>query len=289
MGAIGLVIRCAKGSSFLVCAAIRQLHLPKLVVNLRSNRQGTLMLRAQRLWDGGGATAVLAPQVAGSPSSAPLSLDLAATNPSARWLLATSQRLANGITPQLVLAGSANDSPQIGLNLSVLPAPSVVAYLEANGGRKRSTLSSIQAWPDDTAWRTQLASGLTWSLADKFSLTLEYDYDQSGNDAAQRAALAGMPAAVQASFRAQATQLQQLPNRNNLFVSTSWNDFFGPGNKLTALIRQDLDDNSRQYWLELRRRLSQWDLALQYQSNVGTAGSSFGTLQQLQLLVDYYY
>ena len=260
-----------------------------LPANLRNNRQGTLMLRAQRLWEGGAATAVLAPSVAGSPSSAPLSLDLASTNPRDRWLLAVSQRLANGVTPQLVLAGSSGDSAQVGLNLSFLPAPSVVAYLETNAGRKRSTLSATLGGPDDTAWRSQLASGLTWNPVDKFSLTLEYDYDQTGNQAEQRAVLARLPASVLAAFRAEATRLQQLPNRNNLFVNAGWNDFLAPGNKLTALMRQDPDDNSRQYWLELRHRLSQLDLAVQYQNNSGAAGSTFGTLQQLQLLLDFYF
>ena len=257
--------------------------------NMRNNRQGALMVRAQHLWEGGAVTAIVSPAVNESSSNAPLSLNLSSTNPKDRWLLSFSESIKNGITPQVVLAGSQKDSMQIGLNISFLPAPEFVAYFEGATGRKRSTLSSINAWPDDARQRSQVATGLTWSAADNLSITMEYDYDETGNNADQRAALARMPLAVIAAYKTALIYRQQFLNRNNFFMSGTWKDFPVPRVNLTALTRRDLDDKSQQYWLEVRNRLRKIDIALQYQVNSGGEGTTFGALRRINVLLDIFF
>lgn len=57
---------------------------------LRENRLGTVMLRAQQLWDGGSVSLTLAPKLRDRASQEPFSLDLGATNHADRALLSVS-------------------------------------------------------------------------------------------------------------------------------------------------------------------------------------------------------
>ena len=181
--------------------------------DLRRNRQGTVMLSAQRLWEGGALLGVIAPRIPGNASSDTFSPDLSSTNSRDRVVLSLSQRVGAELTPQLLLVAGRKQSPEIGFNLSALPLAGLVAYGEINVARRPSTLAAIDAWPSDIAWRPQSAVGFTWSLSDSASLTVEHDTDHTGNDNDRDAALMRMPVAMQQVFQQELIRRQRLPDR----------------------------------------------------------------------------
>jgi opacity protein-like surface antigen len=250
--------------------------------SLRRNRLGSVMLRGQVLWTGGGLTALVAPKLANAPSDAPFSADLGATNNRNRWLLSGSQQLAEGFSPQWSLYGEQHASPQLGVNLTGLANDATVVYLEWAGGRSRSLLSRTSGG-DDSAFRSRLATGLTYTAASKLTWTVEYEYngaglDRAGWDTLRRGAL---PAYLR--YRQFAGNLQDLPTRQAVFVRAGWQDAIVARLDLNALARWNSTDHSRMTWLEARYHWDHADLALQWQLNTGAATSEFGALPQRRM------
>jgi len=75
-------------------------------------------------------------------------------------------------------------SPQPGLNLTALPNDATVVYFEWSGGRAPSLAAQALMRPDDTAFRSRLSSGLTYTTANNISLTAEYQYNGAALDTA---------------------------------------------------------------------------------------------------------
>ncbi|MET3448784.1 hypothetical protein [Ralstonia sp. 1138] len=235
-----------------------------LPANLRNNRQGSVMLRVQRLWDGGAATVIGSPRLPGQPSSDTFSPNLAATNPRNRWLVAVSQKLGQQVTPQLVLAGGAAQSTEVGFSVSWLPLPNTVAYVEASEARRPTTLASIGAWPDDTRVRPQVAIGGTWNVTEALSINLEFDADATAPGTSQTRALTAAPTVVRTLFTQALQRNQVLPYPRQWFVTTTWKDLLGPESYFRTLARIDARSGRGQYWLELRKRFGATELAAQF-------------------------
>jgi hypothetical protein len=251
--------------------------------SLRRNRLGSVMLRSQSLWAGGGLTALASPKLADAPSDAPFSADLGATNNRNRWLLSGSQQLGTGFSPQWSLYGEQHASSQFGLNLTALLNDATVAYVEWSGGRSRSLRSLALNGSDDSAFRSRLATGATYTTASKLSWTLEYEYNGAGLDKAEWGVLrrGALPAYLQ--YRNFAGNLQELPTRQAVFVRAGWQDAIVARLDLTALARLNIADHSRMTWLEARYHWDRADLALQWQLNTGAATSEFGALPQRRM------
>lgn len=259
--------------------------------SLRENRLGSAMLKGQALWADGSLTALYSPRLADQPSEAAFSPDFGATNQRSRWLVSLSHKLSDGISPQWLVYSEAGKLPQAGLNLTALLNDATVANFEWSAGRARSLVSQALALPDDTYYRSRLASGLTYTTSAKISITLEYEYNGAGLDLRGWNSLRrGSPAAY-ARYRGFAANLQDLPTRQNLFIYTSWQDALINHLDLTAMVRRDVVDQSRLYWLEARYHWTRVDAALQWQLNSGQPGSNYGALQErriFQALVRYY-
>jgi len=244
--------------------------------SLRENRLGSAILRGQALWEGGSLTALYSPKLADRPSSAVFSPDLGATNQRARWLMAFSQKLSDALTPQWLLAGGAGQSAQAGLNLTALANDATVVFFEWSGGRAPSLAAQAQLRTDDSAFRTRLASGLTYTTSNNISLTAEYEYNGAGMDRGGWDALRhGSPAAY-GLYRGLASNLQDPATRHNLFLYAFWQDALVKHLDFTAMVRNDLADHSRLQWLEARYHWTRVDIALQAQLNTGQAGSDYG-------------
>ncbi|OWQ90669.1 hypothetical protein CDN99_10765 [Roseateles aquatilis] len=257
--------------------------------NLRTNRQGVVMARMQYLWQDGSVQAVLAPRIDGR-SSATFSPDWGATNPRQRWLLAVSQKLGAEVTPQIMLTGGEGMSPLAAMSVSFLPLAETVAYVEASTGRRRSTLSRIGLWPDDTSMRTQVAVGANWNPLPGATFGLEFDYDGVANDAAQRHALEQMPLRMRQAYGAALIQYQTLQDRRQWFVSASWKDALGPGTDISALARIDGDAPARQYWLEVRHRFDATEVAVRLLWRRNPAlGATPDAYRQAGLLLSHYF
>jgi opacity protein-like surface antigen len=251
--------------------------------SLRENRLGSVMLRGQQLWDGGALTALYSPKLADKPSNADFSPDFGATNRRARWQLALSEKLSEALNPQWLLSGGAGLSPQLGLNLTALTGDATVAYVEWSGGRAPSLAAQSLMSPDDTAFRSRVSTGLTYTTPDNISFTAEYEYNGAGLDRdAWNTLRRGSPAAY-GLYRNFVANLQELPTRDNLFLYAIWKDALVKNLDLTAMVRHDLVDHSRLQWLEMRYHWTRVDVALQTQLDTGQAGSNYGALPDRRL------
>ncbi|HSC81325.1 MAG TPA: hypothetical protein VLC08_13300 [Chitinolyticbacter sp.] len=261
---------------------------------LRENRQGSVLLRGQRLWDGGALTAIGSPELGGEPSDDGISLNLGATNPADRWLLVASHRFSEWIDPQWLLYGEPG-SVLAGMNWSVLLSDAMVGYVEFAGGRQPSLLARSQG-RDDAAFRAAWVAGATWTTAFKLSVTVEYQRDNAAADADQWKALQNGVRQGEAADYARYRQLvgtrQALATRESTMLYASWQDAGVAGLDLSGYWRRDLVDASWQAWLQARWRTSVADLTAQWLYNHGEALSNYGAAparQRWQLALTHYF
>lgn len=260
--------------------------------SLKKNRMGSVLLRGQTLWSGGSLTALYSPKLAEQPDAASFSIDLGATNNQHRWLLAMSQRLTEDISPQWLVYGGANQSPQLGFNLTTLLGDAGVAFVEWSAGRSRTQWSEALQLAEDEALRKRLAAGLTYTTQHKLSLTLEYDYNDAALDAEKWKALMRGSALAYGQYRQWVQYRQEMPTQQAAFLYALWQDAMVNRLDLSAMLRFNVADHSRLSWLEARYHWDRVDLALQWQVNSGNAGSEYGAAPQQrawQALVRYYF
>lgn len=263
--------------------------------SLRENRQGSVMLRAQRVWDGGSLTALYSPALARQSNPEGLALDVGGTNARHRALLALSQRLG-GLSPQFLVLHEEARSPRFGFNLTGLLNDATVAYLEWSGGRSATQLAdALQAVVppcDCSTWRNRVAAGLTHTTADKLSLTAEFQHNGAGLDGAAWNALRQGPAAFYGQYRNAVRITQELPTRRALFLQALWQDALVPRLDLGVMHNLDLVDRSHRLWAEARYHVDSVEYALQWVRHGGEAGSVYGAVLESrgwQLLVRYYF
>ncbi|SPE34562.1 conserved exported hypothetical protein [Burkholderiales bacterium] len=261
-------------------------------VSLRENRMGSVMLRGQTLWVGGSLTALISPKLAEQPNSAGYSLDIGATNHELRWMLVGSEQLSESINPQLLIWGDQGGAPQIGLNLTGLLSDAAVAYLEYFGGRSPSLAAEAMLRGNDTAYRSRLAGGITYTFANKLSWTAEYEFSGAGMNKEQWQLLQRGPVDMYVAYREFGFNAQDMVTRRAAFVSASWQDAGVRNLDLQAWTKFDLIDDSRLIWLEARYHWTRAEAAVQRQVNAGATLSDYGALPQARVwtvLFRYYF
>lgn len=257
--------------------------------SLRENRQGSLMLRGQRLWTGGSLTAVYAPARDGAAPDS-----IAGAGVEARALLVLSQQVGE-LTPQLLLYKAGPASPQTGLNLTGLLNDATVAHLEWSAGRGPGQLEQARCAGQGCAagaWRQRLSAGLVWTSADKLSLTAEYHYNGAAPGPAGWRALRDGALPDYARYRDAVQAAQDLPTRRALFFYASRRDALMARLDLNAMVNLDLVDASRLLWLEARYHAGRHEFALQWQGSGGAALSNFGAMRPArswQFLLRHYF
>lgn len=264
--------------------------------SLKENRQGSVMLRGQGLWDSGSLTMLYSPELRDRAGpAAGLSFDVGATNHKNRWLVAVSQKTAI-LTPQFLLYREAALPTQFGLNLTGLINDATVAHLEWSGGRGPSQLARalgpLAPACSCDAWRNHLATGLTYTTANKLSLTGEYHYNGAGLDKAEWNALGQGAPLIYGQYRRWAQAAQELPTRRMLFFYGTWQDAMVNHLDLSLMHNFDLVDSSRRTWLEARYHVGNVEYALQALRNGGRQASDFGAIPESrswQLVMRYYF
>jgi hypothetical protein len=108
---------------------------------LRENRQGTVVVQGQQFWREGSVTAAFSLRLARSANTATFALDVGATNPSNRWLVAGSYKVSDRFSPQMLVYGGVDTPTQIGLNFSGLFGDATVLYGEVAAGKGISLIS----------------------------------------------------------------------------------------------------------------------------------------------------
>lgn len=266
--------------------------------SLKENRQGSVMLRAQQLFDNGSVTLLYAPALDDSMQFAPFNPDFGATNHDNRGLISYSPKLSENVNPKLLLYKSDQAPLQVGLNLTSLVSDATVIYIEWAGGRSLSQLAqaeSLQHLPylDDTTFRSRSSTGLTYTTENKISFTLEYEYNGQGMQADQWNSIGHSPLVpLYGTFRAWLNAMQESPTRHAAFAYASWQDAMINRFDLSALFKRNLDDASRLQWFEARYHVAHAEFALQWQLDSGKPFSEFGAVPQVQtwaLLGRYYF
>jgi len=252
--------------------------------SLRENRQGSVMLRGQQLWQDGSLTALYSPGLSRESDPEGFHLDFGATNRRDRALLAISQKVGAGLTPQLLVYREASRSTQFGLNLAALLGDATVANLEWSGGRAPTQwaqgLSALPGITADSAWRNRLAAGLTHTTPDKLTVTAEWHYNGAAPDAADWGGLRQQPPPLYAAYRAWAATEQESATRRALFLHVQWQDVFTPRLDLALMHNRDLVDGSRRTWLEIRYRIDRLEYAWQGQRAAGAATTNYGAVAE---------
>lgn len=260
--------------------------------SLKKNRLGSVMLRGQHLWSDGSLTALYSPKLAQQANTASFSPDLGASNNQDRYLLALSQQLSEGITPQWLIYGKPQQAPQFGFNLTSLFNDATVLYIEWSGGNSRSLASQALNDKGDISFRNRVATGLSYTSSNKLTFTLEYEYNGAGLDAPRWDKLRHGSPLTYGRYRALQQYAQELPTKQELFFYATWQDACLNHLDLSVMQKLNLADRSRLTWLEVRYRLDKFDLALQMQNNRGDQSSAYGAAvhkHAWQAVLRYYF
>ena len=244
--------------------------------SIKKNRQGSVMLRGQALWDGASLTALYSPALSKAPNASAFNPDWGATNARDRALLIFSKRLSEDLNPQWLLYKDQGAAPQFGMNLTKLVNDATVAYVEWSGGRSQSLLAQALGQKGGEAFRNRVATGVTYTTSNKLSLNLEYQYNGIGLDKTQWDALSRVSLPAYVRYRQFAHTAQEMPTRHAVFFYATWQDLLISHLDLAAMMRRNSDDHSRVAWVELRYRWARDEVALQWQGNSGSLLSDYG-------------
>jgi hypothetical protein len=251
-------------------------------ISRRTNRLGTIGVRAQQVWDSGSAMLLYSPRLASrmEPGDPSASGELQRTNSIGRWMFVGSQRIGGSLQPQFVAYREEGQTPQFGMNLSALFGNAVVGYTEVVAGRRPSLIARMTGLGDDTAFRLSSATGFTWTLpSTNLSVSMEFQTNEAGASPAQwRTLAAANPMAwgqaVQGSITA-----QELPTRYGAFALAIWRNAFVQRLDVSAFGQFD-EGGGRQAWLEVRRHFDRFDVATQFQVQTGPGWDRYGAMQE---------
>ena len=263
-------------------------------IALRDNRMGTVALRAQNTWSGGSLALALAPKLASKPSDSGFNLDLGATNDRHRAQLVLSQKVGDGVSAQLLAFKQDGQSIAIGASATALLSDALVSHAEWSGAREPRLASRVVgSGLAAVATRADRAVlGLTLSAPGATTLTAELQYNGFALSGSQWSALATGAGGVQrlGAYLLTADQRLDLAARRAVLLYATKKNLMVKNLDLTALMRLNVDDDSRLTWLELRYQWASAELALQWQQLQGGAVSEFGVLptrSSLQLVGTY--
>jgi hypothetical protein len=244
---------------------------------LRDNRQGSVVLQGHKLWPNASVALALSPKLASEVATDTWAFNAGATNPRQRWLLAASAKLGAGFNPQLLLQGGSGQSTQLGLNASLLAGDATVVFAEWSSGRTETLVSQALGLAQGRQRHQRGALGLTYTAPMNLTLTAEAEFNGAGPSRDEWTVLGGTPQA-QLRVLGTAQALQELPARRALFLHAQWKDALVKRLDMSAFARHEDQTHSTAQWLELRYRLPQVDLALQWQWFSGGAGSVFASV-----------
>jgi hypothetical protein len=259
--------------------------------SLKENRQGSVMLRGQKLWPGGSMTALYSPRIDSQPDHGAYSLDFGATNNVNRNLLIYSPTWSQTVSSQFLLFNQDHASPQVGFNLAGLLNDATVVNLEYSGGQGSSQFSQALAQQgishtDDFGFYSRWVTGLTYTTTNKMSFSLDVEYNGQGMNQSAWHSLRTGSLSSYGLYQSWVQNQQELPTQRAAFLYFNWQDAFIGHLDLSAMQRDDLTDNSRMIWLEARYHLRDHaEFAIQWQRNQGEALSNYGVLPVKQNLL----
>ena len=260
-------------------------------IALRENRMGSVVVRGQRLWQGGSVALAYSPRLADAPSNDTMSLDLGSTNDRNRGLLTLGLQASERVSAQLSLYKDEDLNVQPGASATALLSDAIVAYGEWSAGREPTIADRAWGIQGHTASGQRFAGGLTYTTATKLSLTAEYQYNGFALSQSDWNTTVATNPALLVPYLSEAQRRQDLPTRQGWMLYATQQDLLRKNLELTGFVQFNPGDHSHVAWLELRQHWDRVDLALQWQDNVGDSTSVYGVLPQrrsLQLLLAYH-
>jgi len=240
-------------------------------VSIREKRLGTLMLRYQKLWPSGAASFAIAPKVANGASSASFAADFGATNHSDRVLASWSNQFSSRFSGQALAFIEKNNGKQLGANFTALLSDAAVGHFEASRGSGSMGLGATMAN------RNRVSTGLTYTTPHRLALTAEYEYN---GFAANYADWQTAETRAVGAYLIDALTRQEIASRSAWLLYATQKSAFLKGLDITALMRVNVQDNSRLGWIELRHHWPNFDGALQLKSSSGHPGTEYGLQPQ---------
>jgi hypothetical protein len=278
---------------------------------LREDRLGTVMARAQTIWDGGSFAVAYAPRLydptpinATVPAGVDPRFDL--TSDTGRLLLSLNADVA-GLAPQALLFQQ-NGQTRLGLNVSHPIGNSIIAYGEWAGGRQPSLIATALAYgkqtgtiPDaapnpgfgsgDVRFRNDLAVGASWTSEAKVTINLEYHYHEAGFSQRDWRNWFDLGGPMRTSpgvaselwyIRGYANAMQDPMTQHEAFLRADWTDAFVKDLELTALAFVNLYDGSSLTQVSASYFLTDtWTIGCYVSGNLGAARSERGSMPQL--------
>jgi hypothetical protein len=270
---------------------------------LRENRLGTVMLRLQRIFDGGAVGLVAAPRLT-DPSAidlgVPPSLDpqFGRTNGENRFLLSGRADIADFSPELLFLRG--DGASRVGANLSHGIGDAVVAYAEWSGGQAFGLARQAVAFGKAVGpipalappplpaeggkeWRNQLAAGASITSSSlELTVNLEYHLDQSGFTRQDwRDWFAGGTNPLLWYIRAFAADRQEPISRQQLFIRADVTNALVRDLELSAFAFVNPDDGSSLAQFAASYYLSDaWTFGVLASANLGAKRSERGSMPQ---------
>jgi len=256
---------------------------------LRQNRMGTVMLRAQQLWNGGSLSMAYSPKLADKPSSDTWDLDLGSTNNRDRVVITLGTQFSQSVNSQLMLYQESGLKPTLGANMTALLSDAAVAHMEWTTGTEAALVNRVFGGTPAEVTRNRFVGGVTYTTLGKTSFTAEYQYNGFALDSAGWSALG---TAQKLSYLRESLRLQELAPRQAYLLYVMQKGLWLKDLDLAGYVRFNGDDDSRLTWLEIRNHWRNFDLTVQVQHNTGKAGSEFGILPDqrvVQVLGTYFY
>jgi len=276
---------------------------------LREDRLGTLMVRAEHIWEHGSLTAAFAPAL---QRATPLytNLDLPSvdpmldrTNAANRMLLKLGADRIGDVSPE-VLAYHEGDATRFGTNLTANLGQRTVAYLEWSGGRRGSLIdealrfgrdtgtlppqaASVLPASGQTSFASELALGASYTAGTHLTLNLEYHFDQSAFGALDWSSWFAVGEASRSNvatlaelwlIRGYALEQQQPVSRHSVFLRADCMDAWVPKLELAGFVDVDVHDGSTLMQLSADYYVSdQWTVGALAVGELGGRRSDFGS------------
>lgn len=248
-------------------------------IALRENRMGSVMVRGQRLWADGAVSVAYSPKLADQPSQEGWDLDLGSTNHSDRGLLSLSTRWSPAFSSQALLYKEAGRSTAVGVSATALLSDAAVAHGEWSRSREPTLLNRALGRADENVTRNRWVGGLSYTTQSKLSVTAEYQYNGFALDSEAWTTVGATPS-LQAAYVSESLRRLDLAPRKAYLLYLTQKDMGIKNLDLSAMWRVNGVDRSRLFWVELRHHWTQFDLSVQYQQNMGQAGTELGLMPE---------
>jgi len=296
-------------------------HNTEDVSQLRDARLGTVLIKGQKLWDGGSLTLLASPKMSDKngrwySDKGVIGLNVQKSNAYQRSMLVFTHKLSEDFSPEHIYYNESGNH-NLGLNVSKAISNQWLSYVEWSVGKRRNLIDeallkarsenllspSIAQWfPDDKGeyYQHQFVMGASYTSALNITTNLEYLYNEAGLSKTDVEDLftAGVNSQNNPMAQGQLLSISGLAKtrgesfgQHTLFLRSNWLDAGEDGLNLTGLLFYDLNDDSYLIQAEIAYELNSNALwSIRVANYLGHNKSNYGSIAKQQtatLLLEY--